>query len=134
MSSPTTRSLKLMREDGFSAAVVEHWNPHAFIRQDLFGWIDIIAVHPAHPGVAGIQCTSGDNVSARVKKAKGNPALLAWLAAGNSLVVHGWVKKKAVKPDGTLTKREVWAVRTVPVGMEEVRALESEGVAICRNP
>jgi hypothetical protein len=44
MSSPTQRSLRHMRDLGYLVAVVEHWNPHARIRQDLFGWIDLLAI------------------------------------------------------------------------------------------
>ena len=43
-SSPTQRSLKLLRDEGYTAQVVERWNPHARVRQDLFGVIDTAAM------------------------------------------------------------------------------------------
>ena len=39
--TPTARSLNRLRADGWLAQVVERWNAHAMIRQDLFGFIDV---------------------------------------------------------------------------------------------
>jgi hypothetical protein len=88
--SPTTRSLALVRQSGGIAAVVEKWNPHARIRQDLFGIIDIVAV--CGGVTTGIQATSSGNVASRVKKLNASDAL-PWLRqAGWKIVVHGWSK------------------------------------------
>jgi hypothetical protein len=92
--TPTQLSLKRARTDGGFAQVVEHWNPFAKVRQDLFKWIDIVAVHPKLAGVIGIQTTTASNVSARAQKARHNPALKAWINAGGRLLLHGWEKKK----------------------------------------
>jgi hypothetical protein len=35
--TPTQRSLAYLRAEGWQVAIVERWNPHARIRQDLFG-------------------------------------------------------------------------------------------------
>ena len=44
-SLPTQRTLARLRQEGaLEVAIVEHWNPHARIRQDLFGFIDILAI------------------------------------------------------------------------------------------
>lgn len=107
--SPTSRSLKLLRDSGYFAQVVERWNPHAFIRQDLFGWIDIVAVHPGVHGVLGVQTTSGSNLSARMQKAHGNAALVAWLTCGGTLQAHGWRKLK-----------NRWQVDCRPIGMVDL--------------
>jgi hypothetical protein len=91
-NSPTQKSLKFMRDKGYQSAVVERWNAFAGIRQDLFGWIDLVCVHPEKTGVVGVQTTTGKNVAARLEKARGNGALVAWLLAGGKLYVHGWRK------------------------------------------
>lgn len=72
--------------------MVEKWNPFAKIRQDLFGWIDIVAVGQGH--ILGVQTTTAPNMSARLKKAKGNEALRKWLRGGGVLIIHGWKKIK----------------------------------------
>lgn len=107
-TSPTQRTLKLLRDVGWHAAIVERWNPHAFIRQDLYGWIDIIAVHPVF-GILGVQTTTQANAAARLEKARGNAALVAWVTAGGKLAVHGWRKLKGR-----------WQVDARPVGIPEL--------------
>lgn len=107
-SSPTARTLALLRCEGYTAQVVERWNPHARIRQDLFGVIDVVAIRADETGVLGIQATSGDNVSARLHKAKDAEALRTWLAAGNRFEVWGWRKVKGR-----------WTVRKVPITLAD---------------
>jgi hypothetical protein len=56
-TSPTQRSLKHMREAGYVCAIVEKWNPHARIRQDMFGFIDVLCVKGED--IVGVQACSG---------------------------------------------------------------------------
>lgn len=88
--TPTQRTLKRLRDDGFLAAVVEKWNPHARIRQDLFGVVDVIGIREGE--TIAVQATSGSNVSARVKKIAESDATPVIRAAGWRFVVHGWRK------------------------------------------
>lgn len=87
--TPTQRSLAQLRRDGYCCQVVEHWNPHARIRQDLFGCIDIIALRGAE--TLAVQTTT-TGVASRVKKIADNPNLPAMRAAGWTIHVHGWRK------------------------------------------
>jgi len=92
-TSPTQLTLKKWRKAGYLCAVVEKWNMHAKIRQDLFGCIDVIAIGPGE--TVGIQCTSYSNVSARVKKFASMPETVAALRDGNwRLMLEGWHKPK----------------------------------------
>lgn len=88
--SPTERSLKYLRAQGYTATVTERWNPFARIRQDLFGIIDILAVKRGE--TLGVQCTSHDNVSARVNKIADHESTPKLREAGWKLEVHGWKK------------------------------------------
>jgi hypothetical protein len=108
-TSPAQRTLKLLRDTGYHAQVVERWNAYAHIRQDLFGWVDVVAVHPERSGILGVQTTTGDHVSQRLLKAIGNPALISWLLAGGKLEVHGWRKL-----------RGRWSVRTIDVQLSDL--------------
>lgn len=89
-TSPTQRSLDLLRKDGWLVAVVERWNPHAFIRQDLFGIIDVLAVRGSE--TMGVQVTSAGNVSARIRKMSESDALPVLREANWRIEVHGWRK------------------------------------------
>jgi len=101
MPTPTTRSLDLLRKLGFLAAVVESWIPKLDRRRDLFGFADVLAVHPRDKVFMLVQCTSIGNVSSRLKKAQGKGALALWLRAGGLFEVWGWgpggVKRVAVQ-------------------------------------
>lgn len=88
--TPTQRSLKYLRDAGYRVAVVERWNAHARIRQDLFGVVDLLAIREGE--TLAVQTTSGSNVAARVKKISEAEALPDMRAAGWSIKVHGWRK------------------------------------------
>ena len=99
--SPTQRTLAHMRGLGYLCAIVEHWNPWAKIRQDLFGVIDVLCV--GNGETVAVQCTSGSNTAARVAKIAESEATPAMRSAGWKIVVHGW--RKDAK--GKWTLREV---------------------------
>lgn len=88
--SPSARTIQELRDIGYHAQSVEQTIPRTFIKRDLFGCIDIIAVHPDHKSIVGIQATSATNHSDRKKKALAEPRLLAWLAAGGRFVIYSW--------------------------------------------
>lgn len=92
MRSPTQRSLELLRSQGFVPYVVESYNAFARIRKDLYGFIDIVALHPGRTGLLGVQTTTGTNLSARITKAEGLKEYGLWIACGNSVEFHGWRK------------------------------------------
>ena len=79
-----------MRARGYLSQVVERWNPHANIRQDLFQIIDVLGV--CELGTLGVQSTSYQNLSARVKKIAESETIADIRKAGWSIEVHGWRK------------------------------------------
>ena len=86
--SPTQRTLKHMRGLGYTCQVVEHWNPFAKIRQDLFGFIDVLCLGDGE--IVGVQATSYSNVAARVRKIADHEHVGAVRKAGMRILVHGW--------------------------------------------
>lgn len=90
MTSPTSRTLAALREEGWRAEVVEHWNMHTKQRKDLFGFADIIAFQ--NGVVLLVQATSQSNVNARIKKVIANEIALEWLKQGLPIWVVGWKK------------------------------------------
>lgn len=89
--SATALTLKECKSRGWIAQTVEQTIPHTFIKRDLFGAIDIIAV--TERGILGIQATSAPNHAARANKALEEPRLQAWLKAGGLFGVWSWSKK-----------------------------------------
>ena len=92
-SSPTQRSLKLMRDQGYLCAIVEHWNAFARIRQDLYGFVDVLCIKDGK--TVAVQTTSYSNVSARIKKIRELESYPIVRSAGWEIVVHGWRKNKS---------------------------------------
>ena len=90
--SPTQRSLKLLREQGYSVWIVEHWNHFARIRQDLFGCIDLLAI--GHGETLAVQTTSRSNVAARQKKIVENEYYPEMIRSGWKVHLHGWGRLK----------------------------------------
>jgi len=98
--SPTQLTLRDLRRRGYTAAIVEKWNPHARIRQDLYGIIDVLAV--GRDETVGVQCTTAGNVPNRVAKISDHENTPYLREAGWTLLIHGWAKK-----NGKWTLREV---------------------------
>ncbi|WP_147311584.1 MULTISPECIES: hypothetical protein [Cupriavidus] len=90
MSSPTARSKEYLEGRGYLVAVVEKWNPHARVRQDLFGFIDLLAVKEGE--TLGVQTTSRSNMSSRARKIADHENTPAVRQAGWKLEIHGWAK------------------------------------------
>lgn len=93
--TPTQRSLAKLRADGWTTAIVEHWNAHARVRQDLFGFIDILALRDGE--TLAVQATSGSNVAARVAKIAASETAPIVRKAGWRIEVWGWRKNAAGK-------------------------------------
>ncbi len=90
--SPTQLTLRHLRKQGYTAAVVERWNPHARIRQDLFGCVDVLAV--GYGETIAVQCTSKGNISSRVRKMADAEAIGDMRDSNWRILVHGWHKPR----------------------------------------
>jgi hypothetical protein len=106
MTTPTQRSLSLLRKEGFTVAVVEHWNMFAKIRQDLFGFADLLAFRVGQPGSMLVQTTTASNASARRAKIHKNVTALEWLMAGNWIRLDKWAER------GARGKRKTWTAES----------------------
>lgn len=106
--TPTQRTIRELRNNGIKCAIVEKWNHHIKIRQDMFGIIDIIALDP-EKGVIGVQST-GTAFSRHVHKLQEEKAqeTLDWLKTpGATLELWGWRKVKRVRGG----KQMIWKPR-----------------------
>jgi hypothetical protein len=119
-ASPTSRSLDYCRKNGMLAGVTERWNPHAKVRHDLFGFVDIVVIDD--DGILGVQATSGANAAARVKKILDEPKAERWLRAGARIEVWSWSKRK-LKRGGKAFR---WELDRRPVTVIDFEKGESE--------
>lgn len=91
--SPTRRTLKQLRGDGWDCAIVEKWNYHARVRQDLFGLLDILAIRGGQ--TLGVQCTTLSNLGPRIQKFSESAMTGKLRDAGWRLEAWGWRKLKS---------------------------------------
>ena len=110
--SPTARTLAMLRNEGYTAQVVERYCHFSRRRIDLFSCIDIVALHPGQ--TVGIQATSGANHSHRRDKAVAEPKLREWLLAGNRFEIWSWSKK------GPRGKAKRWVERREEIRLEDL--------------
>lgn len=165
MTSPTQRALEYFRKQGWHAGVTEKWNPYAGpmrdgkpvgIRQDLFGFVDLVLIAPEHQGTTFVQVSSVGGLSARIKKVLEDDRMR--LVASDMLLAHnrlwfmGWRKvgrfwqptiREAsvieqapiriinVMRDGILVNPSVWAMvrekRTAGMMKDLVKKLSAKG-------
>lgn len=98
--SPTQRSLKYLRALGYHCSIVERWNPHTKIRQDLFGFADLLCIKEGFSPLL-VQVTSS-GWSSRIRKIQAEPLAKLALASGFAIEVHGWRKLKTNKNKMTI--------------------------------
>jgi len=89
--TPTQLSCKHLRDNGWTLEVVERYNQFACRRNDLFGFIDILAVRG--PETLAVQTTTYPNVPSRVNKIADSEHVAAIREAGWTIHVHGWTKE-----------------------------------------
>jgi len=105
-------TLKKLRNDGWLCAIVEKTIPHCFIKQDLFGFIDILAIKGSE--VLAIQTTSdktGGNSSERVKKILAHENYPKVKKLNWKICVHGWRQLKETCKNGK--PKKVWSCKEI---------------------
>lgn len=115
--SPTQRTRDYLKRAGITSAITERWNSFARVRQDLFGFADLVALIPGR-GIVAIQVTSGTNVAARVAKIYDSAEARQWLECGGVIEVHGWRQVVTRTKTGAKAKRKKWAVRRLAVRLD----------------
>lgn len=93
--TPMQRSLKLLRDAGWTCDVAERAIPGTALKRDLFKVADIVALRG--PDILFVQTTTASNTAARCKKIADNPNLPAIRAAGIRVHVHGWRSNATLK-------------------------------------
>jgi hypothetical protein len=99
--SPTQRSKAYLEKAGYNVAIVEHWNSWCKIRQDLWGFADLLAFRAGMPMML-VQTTTASNVAARRVKLLQNVTAKRWVQAGGECVLHSWA------PRGARGEKKVW--------------------------
>ncbi len=105
--SPMERTLKELKAnpDCLFVRKVEHWNPFARKRIDLWG-ADVQAIYKDK--ILAIQVTSMSGNSEHIRAALADPMVKAWVNAGGHFEVWSWRK----------LKKEGWQAKKTVIGPE----------------
>ena len=87
-TAPTKRTLALLAAQGYLADVAERRQGPITI--DLFGCMDIVAVHPTRREILFVQVTSRSHRASRVSKVLASPHIRALLKSGALVQVWAW--------------------------------------------
>lgn len=114
-SKPTQRSLKYLRDNGWTVCIVEKWIPPRGtmkfgVRIDAFGFGDLLACKESEYDchIALVQTTDHTSFSKHKLKILAIPEFQKWKEAGGMVFLHGW--RKGPK-DGVRSARKVWILR-----------------------
>lgn len=103
--SPMQQTHKYLKDHGFTVAKTEHWNHYAKRRQDLFGFIDTLALNPnTWDALLAVQSTTGDHHADRRDKILAHEVTYLWLRHAR-LELWSWSKR------GARGKRKLWTLR-----------------------
>lgn len=129
--SPTQRTLKVLRDRGSKAAVVERWLRYAKRepkegenefsafgkRQDLFGIIDVLSISPTE--TLGVQCC-GSSFAEHYRKLteEKNQESYDWLTGCCHRRLEIWSWRKVLKKRGCKVK--IWQPRIVEITLDDL--------------
>lgn len=112
--SPTQRSNKHLKDNGWRPEVVERWDHYAMVRRDLFGFADILAMKEGERPLL-VQTTTGSNLAARRSKILASDLARLCAVSGFRIMLHGWRKLK-VKRGGKAVR---WTLREEEITAED---------------
>lgn len=108
------RTLAVLKEKGCLYQKTEVWNPFAHRRQDLFGFIDILAVYPDSVRPVGIQVCDKGSVNQHIEKIKSTESYKRWLTVGR-IEIWSWHCVCMIKTDGKKSKVKEWQYEIIEV-------------------
>jgi len=90
----TQQTVEYLKAAGMIVDVTEKWIPKSRIKQDLFGFIDLIALDMAGKRIIAIQCTDNTNFAARFRKITNDcrDNARAWVRSGGEIWVMAFYK------------------------------------------
>lgn len=116
MASHVSRTLELFRDRGWLACVVERYNSFIKVKNDAFGFGDVLACHEGPPPWIMLAQVCGADVASHIDKIRIEPRTRTWLQSGGCIYIYGWTKR------GEAGKRKVWTVREIEVCLDETRS------------
>ena len=105
----TQQTREYLEAAGMVVDVTEKWIPKSRIKQDLFGFIDLIALDIAGKRIIAVQCTDNTNFAHRFHKIVGDcrDNARAWVRSGGEIWVMAFYKTDRPPRIAVLTRNSV---------------------------
>lgn len=114
MSSTIARSIKILKSEGFHCGITEKYNSFVKIKNDLFGFADLVAFKKDLKNIVlAINATTNSNLSNHIKKYSENKILKDWIECGHRFEIWCWSKM------GKMGKRKLWTLKRVVWPIQE---------------
>jgi hypothetical protein len=121
--SPLSKTKQTLEEQGWKTWIVEVFNHWVGVRQDMFGFIDLVAIKPGlgpNMGIVGVQVTSHAHRADHLKKILSTDSAKTWLMSGGRIWLITWGKHK---PRGEKVPR--WDMATMELTLSDFAATSS---------
>jgi len=131
---PSERSKREMIKRGYLCGMAEKWVPFqggapGGFRKDLHGFIDIHCLRADVTGVTAVQATTRRQMSGHLREyrrtAEVREAILVFLGAGNTLLLHGWEKEEVGNKSGK-GFRVRWVLREREITVGDLELTEGD--------
>ena len=116
--STMERTLALLRKEGWTLAIVEKWLAAIQIRQDMFGFADVVAIGESL-GIMAVQVCADSGRAAHRTKILAEKRALTWLRAGGRILLISWGKH------GPRGGRKVWEAYREEITEEQIKITEA---------
>lgn len=119
-NAPKDRTIAFLQARGWVAADAEGKRGPTTV--DLFGCIDVVAVHPEQRRTLFVQCTSNNgngNFAARLAKTKAQPTTHLLLRGGITIEVWGWSDAAEPRCERLLLRGAVCSFEAPAASQEE---------------
>ena len=125
-------AMKHYREQGCYVGKTEQWNQWAMKRIDLFGFLDLIAIHPIE-GIIGVQVSGPSGHSSHRKKILQNDPAARWqnFAIIELITFRKLLKKKGGKQKIWVPRIERFTIQDFVESAEQMRLFNLEGAEEC---
>lgn len=129
--SSTQRTIRALKNQGCICDVAEKFNAHVGpfgIRQDLFGFIDVISLAP--DCILAIQCCTGSGYQDHLRKILANEFAPQWLMSGGRIELWAW-RKILAKRGG---KQKIWQPKVREIVAADFQITDTDTPFDCDLP
>lgn len=111
-----------LRKDHWLVGITEHYNFYGKVRQDLFGFADLLCIKP--PDTLAVQITDSGGNAQHIRDVIASVPAKVFLLAGNKIEIWAWRELIKKNLDGSKSKRCKWKEKITKIVYEDIEKYE----------